>query len=190
MQDFESGDDSSNLSGSIGVKIMSYLETLMKNRDDLLKETREKRWEITKINQQLQVELQDAIYKLGVLSKYKWMFQPNGGHCGDLVYTAIIPKGDEYSLLNLVPTGEDDDYGYDRTFVIVKDEVTITASPVMRKSNGHVTLILKWDTALKTIKKFKLKVCGDYSKVIEEKKERIDQASKEIDILNQLNKLG
>jgi hypothetical protein len=173
------------------VIIMMDFESIMKKRDTLLKEVRDKKWEITQLNQNLQTQLYDAIYKLNVLSNYKWVFQPDGGYCGNIVYLAIIPEGDEWSLLNLIPTGEGDDYyGYDRKYDIIKNEITIIANPATRNSKGHVTLILGWDTALKTVKDLKLNVCGDYLKSIEDRKKRITENLNEIDILEQLNKLG
>jgi len=168
---------------------MADLEKILKERTTLIKEVRGKKWEIEKLNQKLQRELYTAIYELNVLSKYKWVFQYNRGYGGSIVYGAVIPEGDEWSLLNLVPTRDEDDYDYNRELKI-KDGIRLVASPATRNAKGYVTLVLDYNIALSAIKELKLKVCGNYLDAIEERKKRITESSKEIDILKQLDKLG
>jgi hypothetical protein len=172
------------------IVMASDIEKIFNKRNKILKEIRDQKWEVTQLNQKLNQKLHKAIYELNVLSKYEWKFN-RIGYGYTFEFTAIIPENDEWSLLNLIPSKDNDDCGYDHnTIELIKGELSLTAYASSRNTKGHVIMVLGCNTVLKTIQDLKLKVFGDYTKSISECQILVDNYNQIVDILKQLDKLG
>jgi hypothetical protein len=120
--------------------------------------------DIKDITRKMSEHIRISIIGENLLSEYKWELSTAGGYGGMVTFYTIIPNGDEWKLMDLIPADE-----FDSSYSLIDDAVELTKRNSSRNCKSIVNIHLYLNSAVYWVEKLGLKIHGDFDKLINER---------------------
>lgn len=141
--------------------------------------------DIKDITRKMGDDIEVSIIKNKLLTEYKWILSTAGGYGGRVSFYTVIPLGDEWKLMDLIPANEFDC----ETFKLIDGAIELSKCNSSRNGKGLVNIHLCLDSAEYWVNELGLKISGDFDKLIKERSEYADKFAEEAAIFKMLKKM-
>lgn len=141
--------------------------------------------DIKDITKNMGNDLETSIIKNKLLAEYKWILSTAGGYGGRVSFYTIIPAGDEWKLMDLIPVNEFDC----ETFKLIDGAIELSKRNPSRNGKGLVNIHLYLDSAVYWVKKLGLNISGDFEKLIDERCQYADKYAEEAAVFRKLKQM-